>query len=63
MLKEHTHSHHSTGAQLRGEVATYVNELKKINVIRPDTDAQQFADHYVPDLLPDNGQHHHMKMS
>ncbi|WP_205297330.1 ABC transporter substrate-binding protein [Candidatus Pantoea multigeneris] len=65
MLKEHTHSHHSTGAQLRGEIATYVNELKTINVIRPDTNAQQFADHYVPNLLPatpDNG-HQHMNMS
>lgn len=61
MLQEHTHSHHSTGAQLRSEVAVYVNELKKINVIRPDTDAQKFADHYVPTLLGDDGQHHHMK--
>ncbi|WAH61583.1 hypothetical protein LZ023_38025 (plasmid) [Pseudomonas silvicola] len=26
MLKEHTHHHHSTGAQLRSEVATYVEE-------------------------------------
>lgn len=61
MLKEHTHNHHSTGEQLRGEVATYVNELKLINVIRPDTDAQKFADHYVPNLLP--AAHGTMKMS
>lgn len=61
MLKEHTHNHHSTGEQLRGEVATYVNELKLINVIRPDTDAQKFADHYVPNLLP--AAHDTMKMS
>lgn len=52
MLREHTHHHHSSGAQLRREVAVYVNELKTINVIRPDTDAQRFAAHYVPDLLP-----------
>ncbi|WP_413733915.1 ABC transporter substrate-binding protein [Sodalis sp. RH21] len=51
MLREHTHHHHSTGVQLRGEIEKYVNELKKINVIRPDTDAVQFADHYVPELL------------
>ncbi|KQN49578.1 ABC transporter substrate-binding protein [Serratia sp. Leaf50] len=63
MLKEHTHNHHSTGEQLRGEVATYVNELKLINVIRPDTNAQQFADHYVPDLLPASHEHMNMKMS
>lgn len=62
MLKEHSHNHHSTGAQLRGEVATYVNELKLINVIRPDTNAQQFADHYVPNLLPATADHMNMKM-
>lgn len=63
MLKEHTHNHHSTGAQLRKEVVTYVNELKIINVIRPDTDAQQFADHYVPDLLPASASHEHHAMA
>lgn len=58
MLSEHTHQHHSSGEQLRKEVVTYVNELKTINVIRPDTDAQRFAEHYVPDLLPAAAQHH-----
>lgn len=62
MLKEHSHNHHSTGAQLRGEIATYVNELKLINVIRPDTNAQQFADHYVPNLLPASANQMNMKM-
>lgn len=59
MLSEHTHGHHSTGAQLRKEVAIYVNELKTINVIRPETDAQRFADHYVPELLPAGEHQHH----
>ncbi|WP_271460323.1 ABC transporter substrate-binding protein [Pantoea leporis] len=59
MLKEHTHSHHSTGTQLRKEVAVYIDELKKINVIRPDTDAQRFAEHYVPELLPAESAHQH----
>jgi len=59
MLKEHTHSHHSTGVQLRKEVAVYINELKQINVIRPDTDAQRFAEHYVPELLPAEAAHQH----
>lgn len=58
MLSEHTHQHHSSGEQLRKEVVTYVNELKAINVIRPETDAQRFAEHYVPDLLPAVAQHH-----
>ncbi|HEY0207756.1 ABC transporter substrate-binding protein [Acerihabitans sp.] len=58
MLREHTHQHHSTGARLRQEVAFYVNELKTINVIRPDTDAQRFAEHYVPDLIPADAAHH-----
>lgn len=57
MLSEHTHQHHSSGAQLRKEVALYINELKTINVIRPDTDAQRFAEHYVPDLLPAAAHH------
>lgn len=61
MLSEHTHHHHSTGDQLRKEVALYVNELKTINVIRPDTDARRFAEHYVPELLPaSHAQHHAM---
>ncbi len=59
MLSEHTHAHHSTGEQLRKEVAIYINELKTINVIRPDTDAQRFADHYVPDVLVAGAQHQH----
>ncbi|WP_380178598.1 ABC transporter substrate-binding protein [Kalamiella sp. sgz302252] len=61
MLSEHTHHHHSTGDQLRKEVAVYVNELKTIKVIRPDTDARLFAEHYVPELLPvSHSQHHAM---
>lgn len=59
MLGEHTHQHHSTGDQLRKEVAIYVNELKTINVIRPDTDARRFAEHYVPELLPASHVQHH----
>lgn len=61
ILGEHTHNHHSTGAQLRKEVAFYVNELKAINVIRPETDADDFAVHYVPDVLSAAGSttHHH----
>ncbi|EHD21156.1 MULTISPECIES: ABC transporter substrate-binding protein [Brenneria] len=51
ILTEHTHNHRSTGAQLRKEVALYVNDLKTINVIRPDTDAERFASHYVADIL------------
>jgi len=58
MLREHTHGHHSSGEQLRKEVATYINELKTIKVIRDDTDAQRFAAHYVPDLLPATAHHH-----
>lgn len=59
MLREHTHQHHSTGEQLRKEVAIYVDELKTINVIRPDTNARLFARHYVPDLLPSSHSQHH----
>lgn len=51
MLKEQSHNHHSTGLALRKEIVQYVNALKTIHVIRPETDAQKFADHYVPVLF------------
>lgn len=51
MLREHTHGHHSTGSKLRDEVKLFVEELKTINVIRPDTNADKFAEHFVPDIL------------
>lgn len=57
MLKEHTHAHHSTGLQLRKEVVQYIQELQQIKVIRADTNAQKYAEHYVPVILSDNGAH------
>ncbi|NDL63406.1 ABC transporter substrate-binding protein [Acerihabitans arboris] len=51
ILAGHTHGHHSTGHHLRAELAAYVDELKTINVIRPDTDTRAFIDKTVPDIL------------
>ncbi len=35
MLRSHTHNHHPIGADLRQEIAAYVEELKAISVIKP----------------------------
>lgn len=51
ILRSHTHSHHSTGAALRKDVAFFTNKLKTINVIRQNTDADAFARKIVPDVL------------
>ncbi|KAA9002023.1 ABC transporter substrate-binding protein [Affinibrenneria salicis] len=60
ILQQHTHNHRSTGEQLRKEIAFYINDLKTINVIRPETDADQFAAHYVPDILSGPVAHQHV---
>lgn len=51
ILAEHTHGHHTSGAMLRSELEAYVNELKTIHVIRPETDTQKFIAKTVPDIL------------
>lgn len=44
MLRSHTRNHHPAGADLRTEIATYVDELTAISVIKPSTDAIRFSD-------------------
>ena len=51
MLRSHTHHHASTGAHLRDEIAAFTNDLKLVQVIRPGTDAAEFAKVVVPDVL------------
>ncbi|WP_213991779.1 ABC transporter substrate-binding protein [Sodalis sp. dw_96] len=51
ILSEHTHGHHTSGAQLRSELTSYVNDLKTIHVIRPETDTAKFIAKTVPDIL------------
>jgi NitT/TauT family transport system substrate-binding protein len=51
MLRSHTHGHHPVGADLRAEIAAYVDELKAISVIKPSTNAERFSDKVYADVL------------
>jgi NitT/TauT family transport system substrate-binding protein len=50
MLRSHTHDHHPTGAALREEVVEIIADLKRANVIRPNTDPVKLADRIVVDV-------------
>ncbi len=51
MLRSHTHNHHPVGADLRQEIAAYVEELKAISVIKPSTNADRFSDRVYANVL------------
>ncbi|TGE01119.1 ABC transporter substrate-binding protein [Methylobacterium nonmethylotrophicum] len=51
MLRSHTHHHHPLGAELKQQIAAYVDELKIVKVIRARTDARQFAERVTADVL------------
>jgi NitT/TauT family transport system substrate-binding protein len=51
MLRSHTHHHHPIGADLKAELAAYTDELKQVQVIRPATNTQRFADKIYADVL------------
>jgi NitT/TauT family transport system substrate-binding protein len=51
MLRSHTHHHHPIGADLKKQIALYTDELKLVNVIKPSTDANRFADRVYVDVL------------
>jgi NitT/TauT family transport system substrate-binding protein len=51
MLRSHTHNHHPVGADLRAEIAAYVDELKAISVIKPSTNAERFSDKVYANVL------------
>lgn len=51
MLRSHTHHHHPLGAELKQQIAAYVDELKTVKVIRARTDAKQFAERVYADVL------------
>jgi NitT/TauT family transport system substrate-binding protein len=51
MLRSHTHGHHPVGADLRQEIALYVDELKGISVIKPSTNSDRFAGKVYADVL------------
>ncbi len=51
MLRTHTHHHRPVGADLKREIALYVDELKVVNVIRKSTNSARFADRVFADVL------------
>lgn len=51
MLKDQTHDHTPTGADLKTEIAQYATELREINIFRRSTDPQQFAERVYADVL------------
>ncbi|MEQ1955643.1 ABC transporter substrate-binding protein [Mesorhizobium sp. CN2-181] len=51
VLKDQTHGHNPTGADLRTEIALYAQELRDVQVFKHSTDPQQFADRVYADVL------------
>jgi NitT/TauT family transport system substrate-binding protein len=51
MLRSHTHGHHPVGANLRQELALYVDELKAISVIKPSTNSEKFSNKVYANVL------------
>jgi len=51
MLKSHTHGHSPVGTAFRQEIVTYAEELKQINVLKPTTDPQKYADRVYVNVL------------
>jgi NitT/TauT family transport system substrate-binding protein len=51
MLRSHTHNHNPVGADLRQELAAYVDELKAISVIKPGTNADRFSNKVYANVL------------
>jgi len=51
MLRSHTHHHHPTGQPLRAELAAYIEELKLVKVMRPNTDPARLSERIFADVL------------
>jgi NitT/TauT family transport system substrate-binding protein len=51
MLRSHNHHHHPADSDLKAELAAYTDELKLVQVIRPSTNTQRFADKIYADVL------------
>jgi NitT/TauT family transport system substrate-binding protein len=51
ILKSHTHGEHMLGAALRGQIVQYTEELKLVQVIKPNTDPVKFADKITEDVI------------
>ena len=51
LAKYHTHGHHPLGADLKKELALYAEELKLVNVLKPTTDINKYAERIYADVL------------
>jgi len=51
MLDSHTRHHHPANADLKQELAAYTDDLKLVQVIRPTTDSQKFAEKIYANVL------------
>jgi NitT/TauT family transport system substrate-binding protein len=51
MLRSHTHHNHPIGDTLKNQIALYTDELKLVNVIKPSTDSNKFANRVYADVL------------
>ncbi|WP_243634288.1 ABC transporter substrate-binding protein [Roseicella frigidaeris] len=51
MLRSHTHGDHPHGAALSHQLAAYIEELKLVKVIRPNTNPQRLAERIQADVL------------
>ncbi|WP_149538931.1 ABC transporter substrate-binding protein [Siccirubricoccus phaeus] len=51
MLRSHTHGDHPHGPVLSNQLAAYIEELKLVKVIRPNTNAQRLAARIYADVL------------
>lgn len=51
MLRSQTHHHQPIGADLKKEIARYIDELKVVNVIRKSTDSAKFAERVFANVL------------
>ena len=51
MLRSHTHGHHPAGSALRFELAAYIDELKAVRVMRPNTDPLRLSERIFADVL------------
>lgn len=51
ILESHTHGHSPVGTQLRDELQAYITDLKRINVIRANTDPARMAQRITADVF------------
>lgn len=51
MLRTHTHDHHPGLADLKREIAYYVEDMKSVGVLKPRTEGVAFANRIVFDVL------------